>query len=65
VIAEPSDDWPPAEGDHATVTVSYSDVRRVARYQQSTSVDLRRPEDATPGLVSFQNVTEAPETRIG
>jgi hypothetical protein len=62
VIGEPSDNWPPPEGDHVTATVSFSDIRKAATYRQSMSVDLRRPE--APGLVSFQNPTEPSETRI-
>jgi hypothetical protein len=62
VIGQPSDDWPSPEGDHATATVSFSDVRGAARYQRSTSTDLRR--SAEPGLVSFLNYTEGIETRI-
>ncbi len=62
VIGEPSDDWPPPEGDHVTATVSFSDMRGAARYQRSRSVDLRR--SAESGLVSFQNDTEGTETRI-
>jgi hypothetical protein len=61
VIAEPSDEWPPPEGDHVTATVTFSDVRGAASYQQSMSVDLHR--SAQPGLVSFQNATELTETR--
>jgi hypothetical protein len=64
VIAEPSDEWPPPEGEEVTVTVSYSDERQVARYQQTISADLRPAADGTPGLVSFQNMTTSVETRI-
>jgi hypothetical protein len=62
VIGEASEDWPPEEGEHVTATVTFSDMRRVRSYERSTSVDLRR--SAGPGAVSFQNVTEGPETRI-
>jgi hypothetical protein len=62
VIEQPSNQWPPPEGDHVTATVSFSDVRGAARYQQSRSADLRRSDD--PGSVSFQNVTEPTETRL-
>jgi hypothetical protein len=65
VIGEKSDDWPPEEGEHVTATVTFSDLRGVATYRQTTSVDLRRSEQ--PGgewAVSFQNPTEPTETRI-
>lgn len=62
VIGQPTEEWPPAEGDYVTATVSFSDVRRATRYQQSRSVDLRRSD--APGVVSFQNLTEPTETRI-
>ena len=62
VVQQPSEDWPPPEGDHVTATVLFSDVRGAATYRQSTSVDLHRA--AEPGLVSFQNPTEPTETRI-
>jgi hypothetical protein len=65
VIGEMTDDWPPEEGEHVTATVTFSDVRGVATYQKTTSVDLVRSEQ--PGgewAVSFQNPTEPIETRI-
>jgi hypothetical protein len=62
VIGHPSEDWPPAGGDHVTATVSFSDVRRAATYQQSMSGDLCRSDD--PASVSFQNVSEPTETRL-
>lgn len=62
VIGEPSEDWPPPDGDHVIVTVLFSDVRNAASYQLSQSVDLRRAGE--PGLISFQNPTPPTETRI-
>jgi hypothetical protein len=62
VIGEPSDEWPPPDGDHGTATVTYSDIRGAGTYRLSRSVDLRRHTD--PGVVSFQNLTEPVETRI-
>jgi hypothetical protein len=38
-IGNPDEDWPPPDGEHVTATVTYSDVRKVGRYQQSMSVD--------------------------
>jgi hypothetical protein len=67
VIAEPTDDWPPPNGDHATATVTYSDIRGAGTYRLSRSVDLRRPADpesAGAGVVSFPNLTEPTETRM-
>jgi hypothetical protein len=65
VIGQPSQEWPPPDGDHATVTVSYSDVRKVARYQQTQTVDLHRAAGPASGrgLVSFRNVEEGAEVR--
>jgi hypothetical protein len=57
-IAEADDDWPPADGDHVTVVVLFSDVRRVAHYRMSMEAELHRPVGEERGLVSFQNVTE-------
>jgi hypothetical protein len=62
VVGHPSDDWPPPEGDHLSVTVTYSDMRGAATYQASLSVDLQRHSE--PGVVSFPNLTELTETRI-
>ena len=62
VVGEPSDVWPPPGGDKVKATVSFSDSRKVATYQQSVSADLHRSAEA--GLVSFQNVTDPIETRI-
>lgn len=71
VIGRPSDDWPPLEGgqpghDHVTATVTYSDVRGVATYRQSTSADLVRYVEQEGGqwVVSFRNLTEPTETPI-
>ena len=61
-IGEPTDDWPPPEGDHVDVVVLFSDVRRVASYRVSCSVDLHQSE--TPPAVSFRNQTEPTTTRI-
>lgn len=63
VIAQPSDDWPPQDGDHVTATVTYSDAREVASYQRSRSVDLKRSSEL--GLVSFQNDSGLVDTRPG
>jgi hypothetical protein len=63
VLGGPSDDWPPSGGDHAIVTVTYSDIRGAASYRLSKSVDLRRSAD-NPMAISFQNLTEHPETRL-
>jgi hypothetical protein len=62
VIGQPSDYWPPPDGDHVIVTVLFSDVRKAASYRLSQSMDLRRSAD--PAAVSFQNATEPTETRI-
>src|SRR5437899_1673680 len=65
VVGERSDDWPPAEGEHVIATVTFSDIRGVATYRQTRSVDLLRSEQ--PGgewAVSFQNPTESTEMRI-
>jgi hypothetical protein len=66
-VKEPTLEWPPAQGDHLTATVTYSDARRVAKYRLSRSVDLHRPDDAAAaegGAVSFRNQTESDETRV-
>jgi hypothetical protein len=62
VIEHPSEDWPPPDGDHVTATVSCSDVRGAARYQRSTSGELRRHSE--PGVVSFSERHRGEETRI-
>ena len=58
VIAEPSEDWPPPEGDRVHVSVLFSDVRRVASYRLSMAAILRPAPD---GAVSIQ-ITEPPST---
>jgi hypothetical protein len=63
VIGQPSDDWPPVEGDHVTATVTYSDARKVASYRRSRSADLKRSTE--PGLVSFQNDSGLVDGRPG
>jgi hypothetical protein len=57
VIGDPGDDRPPPDGDHTTVTVTFSDTRKVATYQQTVSVDLHPSTE--PGIVSFRNPTRA------
>jgi hypothetical protein len=66
IYEEPGADWPPPGGDHATVTVSYSDVRKVARYQQTQEVDFFPASDlpSDQGAVSFRNPKEGAEVRI-
>jgi hypothetical protein len=57
-----SEDWPPPAGDHVVATVSFSDMRRLARYTRVRQVDLHRA--STPGSISFQNQTESVETKL-
>jgi hypothetical protein len=61
MIEERSDEWPPADGDHVTATVTFSDARGVGTYQQSITEDLF-PSDA--GMVSFRNEKRGAETRL-
>jgi hypothetical protein len=64
VIGEPGEDWPLVGGDFATVTVTFSDSRRVARYQQTVTCDLHPAHNGPPGIVSFQYPSEPDERRI-
>ena len=59
VIGELSDDWPPPEGDRATVTVSFSDVRGAGRHELSQSVGVRRHQNA--GTIYFTSATDPTE----
>jgi hypothetical protein len=60
LIAEPSDDWPPPEGDRVEISVLFSDIHRVAYYKLSVAAILRRVS-TNPDALSIQ-VTEPPTT---
>jgi hypothetical protein len=60
LIAEPSDDWPPPEGDRVEITVLFSDMHKVASYKLSMAAILRRVS-TDPDSVSIQ-ITEPPAT---
>jgi hypothetical protein len=61
-VKRPSDEWPRTDrGDLLTATVSFSDVRRVASYQRSGSVELWRSDSSA---VSYREVTERDVTRL-
>jgi hypothetical protein len=64
VIGEPGAEWPPVGGDLATVTVTFSDSRRTARYQQMVTCDLYPADNEPAGIVSFRNPSEPEEQRI-
>jgi hypothetical protein len=56
-IGEPSDAWPPPDGDHVTATVTYSDVRGAAHISphwigRPASASVRCERSATPSLLS-------------
>jgi hypothetical protein len=61
VIGEPSEEWPPPEGDHVDVFVLFSDSRGLASYRVSMSADLVQVQ---PGSVSIRATAEARTTRI-
>jgi hypothetical protein len=60
LIAEPSDDWPPPEGDRLEITVLFSDMHKTAAFKLSMAANLRRVS-TDPDAVSIQ-ITEPPAT---
>jgi hypothetical protein len=62
VVGTPDGDWPPAGGDHLIATTEFTDVRHIATYAVVRHVDLH--PSATPGAVSFRNLSDRKETRL-
>jgi hypothetical protein len=60
LIAEPSDDWPPPEGDRVEITVLFSNMDKTASFKLSMAANLRRVS-TDPDSVSIQ-ITELPAT---
>ncbi len=44
-IGQPTEQWPPQEGDHVDIVVLFSDIRHGASYRLTTSSDLQRYAD--------------------
>ena len=64
-VGQVTDAWPPDEGDHVTVTVTYSDRRGIGTYRKSISVDLGRSVQlGGERAVSQENLSETAETQI-
>jgi hypothetical protein len=61
-IAEPTEEWPPAQGDAVTVTVRFSDIYGFASYRLSMAADLRRA--AEPGLVPIEITRQSLTERV-